>query len=259
MRPIAAQTPLASPLGLAGKTQAAHNSQNNINPANAEWRDEMRASRPAASGNTFPKVLFSLGAMVLVFAPSAARPQSAQDTYDFQICNGYFALCAASTCTPTMRPITIRTAAGGTRVFQEADCTCPVLFGQSIANLAGGNMQGSCQPPGPGQIWSSYQATFSIPQALTNWVTTLPESAAPPLFCPKTLNLGNQFVQCFSLSCDSERWINNVPVVTCHCPIGASQAGTRVAPQTAFASQAGQGDEAFCHMHPVAGSISLSQ
>jgi hypothetical protein len=47
--------------------------------------------------------------------------------------------------------------------------------------LAGGNMQGSCEPP-PDHIWSTYQPRPNIPQALTNWVPTLPEAAAPPLF-----------------------------------------------------------------------------
>ena len=128
----------------------------------------------------------------------------------------------------------VRTATGGTATFPEADCTCPVLLGPSIANLAGGNMQGSCEPPGPDTIWPTYQPRPNIPQALTNWIPTLPEAKAPPLFCPKSLNLGNQLVNCFSFLCDSQTYINNVPVVTCHCPIGESLAGTPVSPATAF-------------------------
>ena len=84
-----------------------------------------------------------------------------------------------------------------------------------------------------------------------------PEAAAPPLFCPKTLNLGNQLVNCFSFACDSQTYINNVPVVTCHCPIGESLAGTAVPPHTSFLTQAGQGDRAICADHPVSGPISL--
>jgi hypothetical protein len=223
----------------------------------------MHKSRRAVSGNTFSKVVFGLAGVLLVFAPPTARPGAAAEFYDFQICGGYFALCAASTCTPKPgQTITIRTATGGTATFPEADCTCPVILGPSIANLAGGNMQGSCEPPpsppGPGgQIWSTYQARDNIPQELTNWVPTLPEAAAPPLFCPASLGLGNQFVQCFSMLCDTETWVNNVPVVTCHCPIGASQAGTPVPPATAFLTQAGQGDPETCARNPVAGSLSL--
>jgi hypothetical protein len=209
--------------------------------------------RQAASGNAFSKIAFSLGAVFLVFAPPTARPGGAQEFYDFHICHGYFALCAASTCTPTGKQITVRTATGGTATFPEADCTCPVVLGPSIANLAGGNMQGSCEPPRPDTIWSTFQPRPNIPQALTDWVP----APAPPLFCPKRLNLGSQSVNCFSFLCDSQTYINNAPVVTCHCPIGESLAGTPVPPRTAFLTQAGQGDREFCAMHPVSGPISL--
>src|SRR5690242_13452136 len=141
----------------------------------------MHKSRQDVSENTFSKVVFGLAVVLLVFAPPTARSSRAAEVYDFQICNGYFALCAASTCTPTGNQISVKTATGGTATFPEADCTCPVLLGPSIANLAGGNMQGSCEPPGPGQIWSTYQPRPNIPQELTGWEP----AAAPPLFCPK--------------------------------------------------------------------------
>src|SRR5262245_33137043 len=217
----------------------------------------MSTRRQAASGNAFSNMAFGLGAVLLVFALPTARADGTGENYDFQICRGYFALCAASTCKPTGKQITVRTATGGTARFPEADCTCPVLLGPSIANLAGGNMQGSCEPPGPGQIWSTYQPRPNIPQALTEWVATPPEDAAPPLFCPKRLNQGDQLVNCFSFLCDSQRYMNNVPVVTCHCPIGESLAGTPVPAPTAFLTQAGQGDRSYCFKHPVSGPISL--
>ena len=216
----------------------------------------MGTSRRAVRGNGLSTVVFGLSVVLLALAPPAAHPGRAAEFYDFQICHGYFALCAASTCKPTGGQITVRTATGGTATFPEADCTCPVILGPSIANLAGGNMQGSCEPP-PDTIWSTYQPRPNIPQALTNWIPTLPEAAAPPLFCPKSLGLGNQLVNCFSFQCDSQTYINNVPVVTCHCPIGESLAGTAVPPNTSFLTQAGQGDEATCAMNPVSGPISL--
>ena len=217
----------------------------------------MGESSRARHGHSPAKVVIILVAVLLAFTPPAARRGAAAEVYDFQICHGYFALCAASTCKPTGGQIAVRTATGGTATFPEADCTCPVILGPSIANLAGGNMQGSCEPPEPGKIWSTYQPRPNIPQALTNCVPTLPEAAAPPLFCPKRLGRGNQLVNCFSFLCDSQTYINNVPVVTCHCPIGESLAGTPVPPRTAFLTQAGQGDQAACAMYPVSGPISL--
>ena len=117
----------------------------------------MNISQRAVSDNRRSKVVFGLAAFFFVFAPPTTRAGGPGEIFDFKICQGYFALCAASTCTPTVNQITIRTAAGSTATAQEADCTCPVILGPSIANLAGGNMQGACQPPGPGQLWSSYQ------------------------------------------------------------------------------------------------------
>ena len=60
----------------------------------------------AVSGNTWSKVVFGLTTVLLVFAPLTARPGGAAEAapgrnpLDLTICSGYFALCAASTCTP---------------------------------------------------------------------------------------------------------------------------------------------------------------
>jgi hypothetical protein len=48
----------------------------------------MGTSRRALSGNTYSKVVFGLGVMLLVFAPPTARPGGAQEFYDFQFCGG---------------------------------------------------------------------------------------------------------------------------------------------------------------------------
>jgi hypothetical protein len=206
----------------------------------------------------FSKVVFGLTAVLLVFAPPTARPQTLEGN-PFSFCNGYFALCAASTCTPNPgQVIAVHTSIPGhDRNFPEADCTCPVILGTSVANLNGGNMQGSCEPPGPGELWSSYQIRPDIPQALTNWVPTPPEDLAPPQVCPAFLNLGDQYAQCFSMKCDTETYINNVPVVTCHCAIGATLIGTPAPPNSSFPTQAGQRDRAFCAMHPVGNVLSI--
>ena len=81
----------------------------------------MSTWRRAVSGNAFSKIAVGLGTMLLLFAPPTARSGRAAEVYDFQICHGYFALCAASTCKPTGGQITVRTATGGTATFPEAD------------------------------------------------------------------------------------------------------------------------------------------
>ena len=78
----------------------------------------MRKSRQAVSGNTFSKVVFGLTAVLLVFAPPTARPGGAAEAIsDFRFCQGYFALCAASTCMPTGSQIAVNTITGRTRNF----------------------------------------------------------------------------------------------------------------------------------------------
>jgi hypothetical protein len=101
----------------------------------------------------------------------------AQQGHDFTICEGHFALCAASTCQPTGGSINVNVIGGGTATFQEYKCTCPILDGPSIADLNGGNMHGSCTPP-HGQIWSTYQPRLQIPQAITHWSRLPSKSSA---------------------------------------------------------------------------------
>jgi hypothetical protein len=209
------------------------------------------------NGNTILKALSGLSAVLLAFAPPMVRAGETGGGHDYQFCSGYLALCAASTCKPTGKHITVNITGGGTATFPEVECTCPIFSGQALADVTGGNMQGSCEPPGPGQIWSLYSYKKDIPQKINNWVPTGPEASAPPQVCPKNLNLANKISNCFSFACDSESYINGVPVATCHCPMGESFAGTPVAPHTDFVTQAGQGDQQFCADHPVSLPIAL--
>jgi hypothetical protein len=217
----------------------------------------MGGSPRAVHRNQLAKVVLGVTAIFLAFAPATTRAGGAATANpDLQLCQGYFALCAASTCTRTGRQIAVNTINGGTRNFPEADCTCPVILGTSIANLSGGNMKGSCEPPPEGgQLWSSYQARPDIPQAITNWIPHLPEDAAPPQICQGKPN--RQYTQCFSFSCDDENYMNNVPVVTCHCAIGATLAGLPAPPQSSFPTQAGQGNPAICDQLPIGNVIQI--
>jgi hypothetical protein len=201
------------------------------------------------------KAVFGLSMMVL--ACSATDRSASAAEHDLRICTGYYALCAASTCKPTGRTIRVNVSGGGTAEYQEAECTCPIVSGKAIADVAGGNMKGSCETESPDQIWSLYGPKEYIPQQLNGWSTRPREAAAPLLYCSKHFNLGNQLANCWSFSCNSKRYVNGVPVATCSCPIGESPDGTPVAPHTGFVTQAGQDDPEFCARHPVGGPISF--
>ena len=60
--------------------------------------------KPAGLGDICAKAILGLGAMLLASA-AIGRPAIAQSGHELRFCSGYFALCAASTCTPTGRRI----------------------------------------------------------------------------------------------------------------------------------------------------------
>jgi hypothetical protein len=172
--------------------------------------------------------------------------------YNLQVCNGAYALCAASTCTPTGGTISVNVAGGGTASFPEAACTCPVFFGPSIADLNGGNMQGSCRSPGPNQVWSLYWPKTNIPQAINNWKLTPAATAAPFQLCSSDEAVGGTFANCFSFACTLDRKHPfAVPTATCYCPLGENPNGEAVPPDTAVITPAGQCNSDICSEHPV--------
>jgi hypothetical protein len=174
---------------------------------------------------------------------------AAQDQYrpSFRFCPGNYALCAASTCTPTGNNIKVN---GSNAKFPEADCTCPVLDGPAIADVNGGTMNGDCRPPDNG-VWSLYTVEAQIPQEVTEWNP----ASAPLMECPKDLHQGDQLVNCFSFACDNQRYINGQLVATCHCAMGESPDGKHVPPASDFWTQAGLGNQSFCFEHPVSGTL----
>ena len=84
------------------------------------------------------------------------------------ICQGEYALCAASPATPTGNSIVV-----GNKVFKEGMAVCPVLDGSSIANLD--LMGGSCTAA-KGKVWSlfGFPPLSSFPQAPTCLLYTSP-------------------------------------------------------------------------------------
>jgi len=143
-----------------------------------------------------------IAALLIAASPLAAPPAAGQGSLDgFTICYGDYALCAASTCTPIPRgTIAVNVPVGFglvKAVYSAATCTCPILTGCAIADVKGGNMNGSCTPPPGNGVWSLYAPMENIPHSITGWK----DSPAPPYGCAADLNLGNKLINCFSFAC----------------------------------------------------------
>jgi len=125
------------------------------------------------------------------------------------ICNGEYALCAASSATPTGKTITVQG-----KEFKEGVAICPVLRGQSIANLD--LMNGSCDAP-TGKVWSLFGNPATFPQAPT-WENS------PPVHRIFTTTAGNGGMSnMWSFPCVKElKKINGVTLAKCYGPLNES-------------------------------------
>ena len=158
-------------------------------------------------------------------------------------CSGAFALCSASTCTPTGNTITIKG-----KTYPEAICDCPVLNGDALADIDGGSMEGSCERLSKSQVWSLFAYQHLLPQAMFDWQ----KAKTKVQECPANLNLADQSVNCFSMSCDITSYSNRTVIASCSCPIGQSVTNQTIPPATTFLIQSGQGDPEYCGKNPVA-------
>jgi hypothetical protein len=183
-----------------------------------------------------------------------ALAQSDSVPHEFRICLGDYALCAASTCTPDGKKIAVN---GTTTLFDEAQCTCPIFSGASIADVVGGNMTGNCQPPPNNGVWSLYSAKSQIPQAINDWKKHGVKADAPAFDCPATVANNFQFVNCFSFACVRAGEINGVPVATCSCPIQEGLEAQPIPAGTPFLTQAGQCQQSICSQFPVGGPFQV--
>ena len=127
---------------------------------------------------------------------------------DLMICNGEYALCAASGSTPTGKTIMVKGKA-----FQEGMAVCPVLKGRSVAN--GALMKNSCDAP-PGKVWSLFSTVSEAPQAPTWAVAPLIHRT---FVLSKTEGMSNQW----SMICDKQtKLVNGVQLASCYGPINES-------------------------------------
>lgn len=178
--------------------------------------------------------------------------------YGLAICRGSFALCAASICTPTNGTIEVNVQGGGKASFPAASCLCPVVNGPALADLTGGNMQGSCAPPGKGQVWSLYAPKTNLPQQINNWSREPSQTAVEFQLCSASMGVGDTFTNCFSFACTinkSSKSTNGVKTATCICPLGENPDGSAVPANTAVITPAGQCNNSVCTQHPVGAAL----
>ena len=124
------------------------------------------------------------------------------------VCNGEYALCAASGSTPTGKKITVNG-----KVFAEGMAVCPVLTGRSVANPA--LMNNSCAAPA-GKVWSLFSTVSEAPQA-PSWVVA--PLVKRSFLLSKTEGMSNQW----SFLCDKQaKPVNGVTLASCFGPINES-------------------------------------
>ena len=138
--------------------------------------------------------------LIVLFCGNAAAA-------DIMLCNGEYALCAASGSTPTGKMITVKG-----KKFQEGMAVCPVLKGQSVAN--GALMKNSCDAPA-GKVWSLFSTVSEAPQAPT-W------AVAPLVHRTFTLSKTEGMSNLWSFICDKQKIVNGVQLASCYGPINES-------------------------------------
>jgi hypothetical protein len=159
------------------------------------------------------------------------------------ICQGEFALCAASTCKPVMNEDgtqrMITNSSGDS--YPEVVCRCPILNGPNIADTSMGNMQGSCEATDKNHVWSTFWPRLIYPQEANNFSHKPEDMKVVIQNCPAKDLQGYNASNCFSWNCVK----GPDGIAICSCPMG------QVPPATGFLIEAGQGDPEACKQHPV--------
>ena len=173
-------------------------------------------------------------ALLIVLLPTAAFSSS------FQICEGEFALCAASGGTLTGKTITVNG-----KEFPEVMAVCPILHGPAIADVTGGNMKGSCAAPSKGQVWSMYQIRKNIPQA-----PDYSHNTVAPYRMFET-SQESHMSNMFSFSCTKTKTVvNGITLANCYGPLDENLSGASVPAGTKIITQAPVGAS-----NPVGGPL----
>jgi len=168
--------------------------------------------------------------LILLFPPAVFGA-------DIMICNGEYALCAASGSTPTGKLINVKG-----KMFPEGMAVCPVLKGRSVAN--GALMKNSCDAPA-GKVWSLFSTVSEAPQA-PSW------AVAPLVGRTFVLEKGNGMSNQWSFLCDKQaKPVNGVQLASCYGPINESPlTNGRVKPGATIVTDAPVGT-----LNPVGGNF----
>ena len=129
--------------------------------------------------------------------------------HKLSICKGEFALCAASSTTPTGKTMVV-----DGKVFKEGMAVCPVLTGDAIANLD--LMNDSCDAPA-GKVWS----LFGVPM-VKNYPQAPSWNSVPAVNRTFTIGLTPKtgMSNMWSFPCELQaQKVNGVQLANCYGPI----------------------------------------
>ena len=169
--------------------------------------------------------------LAFMFLSTAAFAES-----KITICSGQFALCAASACKPTGGTITNQIG----ETFPEVQCTCPILYGDNIADLNAGNMT-SCEPTDSQSVWSTFWPRADYPRQQNDFSHNVDAMKGNIKECGAELKQGARASNCFSWNCKIDK--NGVAI--CSCPMGQEPA------ETAFLIESTEEGNERCLEHPV--------
>ena len=176
--------------------------------------------------------------VITLFIPFIANAEP-----ELRFCEGKYALCAASTGVIAGEFV----IANNGEKYPAATVLCPVFDGKALADLNGGNMNGTCDTPSKDTIWSLFAVETEQPQEMLDWQV----GEAIPQVCGSDTNAAGQMANCFSFLCERIGKVNGVEVASCTCPVGQTTDNN-----TPFAIQAGQGDNNYCANVPVGAPLS---
>jgi hypothetical protein len=184
----------------------------------------------------FPFTIMTLVCAMLFCAAGFARAGSGGKR-QLTVCHDTeFALCAASTCVATGGMVKNNQG----KKYPAVACECPILVGDNVADLNGGNMKGSCTSSNPNIVYSTFEFADSFPQLING---TWQDAPSIMQVCPSQ----DSFSQCWNWACTRDGTQNGVALAACTCPEEKTS--------DSFVTQAGQGDPSACAELPVGGPL----